>query len=265
MKQITKKEHNEVLIGILKYIDEVCRENNIKYTLIGGSLIGTIRHQGIIPWDDDIDIALIKSEYDKLIEVLKKSTNEQYKLLNHSTNSSYYMNFSKIIDLRTSLKEECCNDISDYGIYVDIFCYYNTPNNKILRNIHGSILKFEKNLLTTSYKEKKYNNILFNIGAFIARFIGSNFWYILLNKTQNLYNKNNKSKYVVSNWMCYSLKKEIKERDLFKKYKYSKFENIDVMIIEKYDKFLRGTFGDYMQLPPEEKRVAHQIENEYWK
>ena len=68
MKKIELKEQKKIMIELLEYFDKVCRENNIKYSLIGGSLIGAIRHKGIIPWDDDIDVILSKNEYLKLKE-----------------------------------------------------------------------------------------------------------------------------------------------------------------------------------------------------
>ena len=70
-KEITIDEQKKILIKILAYVDNICRKNNIKYSLIGGSLIGAIRHNGFIPWDDDIDIILMPKEYKKLICALK--------------------------------------------------------------------------------------------------------------------------------------------------------------------------------------------------
>ena len=76
MKELTSKEHKETLIKMLDFINKICVKNNINYTLIGGSLIGAVRHKGIIPWDDDIDIGLLHDDYVKLLELLRK--NEVY-------------------------------------------------------------------------------------------------------------------------------------------------------------------------------------------
>ena len=73
MKEITQTEQKEILLDMLKYIDEICRKNNIKYFLYGGTLIGAIRHKGFIPWDDDVDICVPYNEYRKLITILKQN------------------------------------------------------------------------------------------------------------------------------------------------------------------------------------------------
>ena len=77
MKKISIKEQQLLLIEMLDYITKICDKNNINYSLIGGSLIGAIRHKGMIPWDDDIDIILMPNEYEKLIDILKKK-NDKY-------------------------------------------------------------------------------------------------------------------------------------------------------------------------------------------
>ena len=81
---MTHEECKKEMINILKYIDDICKENDIKYSLIDGSLIGAIRHKGIIPWDDDIDIGLLYNDYKKLIELLKKDESK-YKVLDNET------------------------------------------------------------------------------------------------------------------------------------------------------------------------------------
>lgn len=140
MKEINIDNSKKVMIDILTYIDNICRKNNIKYTLVGGSLIGAIRHKGIIPWDDDIDIGLLPGEYEKLIKCLKASNNEKYKLLDIDTEPTYYYPYAKLIDNRTICKELYLKGIDNYGIFVDIFKYNNIPNDteeikKIMKNV----------------------------------------------------------------------------------------------------------------------------------
>ena len=89
MKKMTEKECKKVMLDILDYIDKICRKNNIKYSLFCGSLIGAIRHKGIIPWDDDIDIILLKEEYDKLVKILEKE-NAYYKIISYENTNGYY-------------------------------------------------------------------------------------------------------------------------------------------------------------------------------
>ena len=79
MKPIDINQMKEIELNILKYVDGICKENNIKYSLAGGTLLGAIRHQGFIPWDDDIDIILVRSEYERLIDILKRG--KIYKLI----------------------------------------------------------------------------------------------------------------------------------------------------------------------------------------
>lgn len=81
MKKINIVEQKKIMVEILSYFDKVCRQNNINYSLIGGSLIGAIRHQGIIPWDDDIDVILSRDNYLKIIEILEKDDDARFKIL----------------------------------------------------------------------------------------------------------------------------------------------------------------------------------------
>ena len=80
MEKINIVEQKKIMVEILAYFDKVCRQNNINYSLIGGSLIGAIRHQGIIPWDDDIDVILSRDNYLKIIEILEKDDDARFKL-----------------------------------------------------------------------------------------------------------------------------------------------------------------------------------------
>ena len=89
MRELTSKEHKETLIKMLDFINKICVKNNINYTLIGGSLIGAVRHKGIIPWDDDIDIGLLHDDYVKLLELLRKNENQEFKLFDDCVDGYY--------------------------------------------------------------------------------------------------------------------------------------------------------------------------------
>ena len=105
MKKIEIDEQKKIMVEILEYFDKVCRENNINYSLIGGSLIGAIRHKGIIPWDDDIDVILTRENYLKIISLLEKENDNRFKILTQNTCNDYSFPFPKLIDKRTYVVE----------------------------------------------------------------------------------------------------------------------------------------------------------------
>ena len=263
MREITLDEQKKILIEILKYIDDVCKENNIKYSLIGGSLIGAIRNKGIIPWDDDVDIILLNNEYDKLIECLKKSDNSRYRLMTVDTEKTYYYPFAKIVDTSTILTENIFKKINGMGVYVDIFKYNYIPdNNKELRKYCKKI-KFLKRILTYSCTIKSNSRIKNFIYKYISK-INSNKLAKRIITYEEKYN-NKKSKYLLSNWTVYALEKEIQKSNNFDEYEYVEFENINAMVTKKFDEVLKTTFGDYMTPPPAEKRISHHYTSAYWK
>ncbi|MBQ8659839.1 MAG: LicD family protein [Bacilli bacterium] len=262
MKEINLKEHKKILVEMLDYIHNICIDNDIKYSLLGGSLIGAIRHKGIIPWDDDIDIVLEHSEYMKLIDILKK-TDSKYKLLDVDS-KNYLYPFAKLIDTRTVLFEDGFKSIDDYGVYLDIFEYNNFPNNKILGLIHYKIIMFYR-FLIWKYSIEKCNSKGFKrLLTFLLRKINNKVLlkgYNLINRFYNHFKCDN----YMSNWIAYGLYKEIQSKSFFKSFKIVKFENIDAMITEDYDGILKTSFGDYMKLPPKEKRILPHKNRIYWK
>ena len=267
MKEITYDEYIEVLFGILKYVDDICKKNDIQYTLYGGSLLGAIRHSNIIPWDDDIDIALTPDNYKKLKEIMIK-TNSRYKYLDGYINKSYYYPFAKIVDNQTVAYEEGKREIKDYGVYIDVFEIDNTSNNEknrkehyrrmaALKRIFGVYAKTDESVKNEKSKFKKVRNyFLFKIGCkfFVKRY----------NNLCRKYNNKNVD-YMVYNWPTYGCNREIFKKEYYKNYTRKKFGKIDAMISEDYDSILKTIFGDYMKLPPEEERVPKHHIKAYWR
>lgn len=266
MKKINDVEQKKLLIDMMKYIDDICEENNINYTLIGGSLIGAVREQGIIPWDDDIDISLMPTEYNKLIKILHNKESK-YKIMTNEYNNDYYYPFAKLVDTTTILSEKNVKPIKDYGLFIDIFCYNNIPNNQIKRVIYSKKLKFMKQLITgyasSSTNIKNFLNPKM-IRNNIANFIGIKKIMKRYLKYAQKYNSQN-CKEIISCWPVYELDKEIQLKSNFENYIEVPFENIKVKIIKNYDGLLKVTFGDYMKRPDKAQQIKKHDLDVYWK
>lgn len=266
MRKIDFLEQREILINILKYFDEICRNNNINYSLIGGSLIGSIRHKGMIPWDDDIDVILSRDNYFKIIEIIEKDNNSRYKVLTNNNTSDYYFPFAKIIDKKTLVVEPLCLDnISEYGIFIDLFCYNFVPDDKKIKIVKK--IKLYNSMLSRKKLDIKNENIKQNVLRFFKNLISKILGYKIINKQlEKIYEKNSQlnSNYVVSNWPIYRIDKEIQKAENINEYIDAPFENLTVRIFKNYDEILRTTYGDYMKLPPENERYCHGLEA-YWR
>ena len=245
MEKINIVEQKKIMVEILAYFDKVCRQNNINYSLIGGSLIGAIRHQGIIPWDDDIDVILSRDNYLKIIEILEKDDDARFKILTKNNTKDYFFPFPKLVDKRTYVVEhQNLEQISEYGIYIDIFSYNFMPNSQKERTKVVKKIKLYNSMMSRkklNFKKEgiKQNFLRFNKNM-ISKVIGYDSIYKKLEKIYNKYSKN-KSDYVVSNWPIYDISREIQKSNSIAEYINVSFENIQVMIFKNYDE-IRETY-----------------------
>lgn len=264
MKKMNDIEIKQEMLRILKYIDYISKKNNINYTLIGGSLIGAIRNNGIIPWDDDIDIGLMYNDYEKLIQAIEDDSNDEFRLIRFENNKSCYFPHTKLVSTRTYLIERDLQEIDGMGVFVDIFIYSYLPQEKRKRKIAFNRLITTNKLIYSLRKpnknEKKY--IIKFMRYIICKYIiGSKILYKYL---RNLYVKYDKSNYIVSSLPQYGIEKEIQDSICFNEFDTHLFEKEDIMITKEYDKMLTKTFGNYMKLPPECDRVSHHL-LAYWR
>ena len=117
-------------LEILEKIDEICKKNNINYFLIGGTLLGDVRHKGFIPWDDDIDIGMLREDYEKFINVCLKNgaLGKDYYLHCNESDDDYFIPFIKVKKNNTTFAEKNIENINTHkGIFLDIFPYDNVP------------------------------------------------------------------------------------------------------------------------------------------
>ena len=264
LEKISDSDYKGVLVNILKYFDNLCRNAGIKYSLIGGSLIGAIRHNGIIPWDDDVDVILMPEEYEKLIKALEKDNNKRYKALIPLKTKGYYMPYMKIIDTRTQLVEEGIIKKKENGVFIDVFKYGYIQKEKSRRFYNKTV--FLRSLLAGTIETKRKNDCIKNIAKNIRRVtLGKVFKYEWIIKRYDKLFHNSPTGYLMSNWPCQGADKDTQRVEYLQSYVDHKFENMKAMIFRDYDVVLKTTFGDYMTPPPKEQRKPKHNMTAYWK
>ena len=258
-KELSLEEIKSIELDILKYVKKVCEENNLRYFLCGGTLLGAVRHKGFIPWDDDIDIALPRDDYLKLIKILDDG--HRYRSLSVYNNEDYYYPFAKIVDTNTILENDNLYPLKELGVYIDVFPIDGLPQKSKKINYHLTKLIILRKLLYLSrirncYKSRRgiILNLLVYVIWFFSRMIGWRRWISIIEKLATKYEYNNSEKVgcVVAGYG----KREIMNKEVFEEIIYLEFEGDFFSAPIGYDKYLTNLYGDYMQLPPENKRVS---------
>lgn len=257
-EKLTLKDRQNISLQILIEVDKFCKENNIKYFLGCGTLLGAIRHKGFIPWDDDIDILMFRDDFNSFIEKYKS---DRY-CLSKPLDGRFCI--GKVYDPKTIEFEK---DISykkrkPIGVDIDIFPLDGMVNDKNIINKKYKIQCFLEMLLRLSNQPIFLRkNPIKCINRIIPRIIGSTNIVKMIIRNQTSYSIKD-TEYVIrmkrsNNGFTGALKKDIYEVS------YGEFEGYTFPIPKGYDEWLTAFFGDYMKLPPEEKRIAH-ISDCYW-
>ena len=263
-KKLTIEEIKSTEVEILKYIDRICRDNGISYFLEAGTLLGAVRHKGFIPWDDDIDIALMRSDYDRLIDLLK-SDDSIYAVSDIYGDSSCILPFAKVYDKRTIVKWKVKYPREPkYGVWIDLFPIDNVPDNKIslrIYQIHMRVLKslyeHRRNIYVEEATAKK------RFAQFISGIHSIDYYLrkidMLARKYSNI-NTNN-----VMNIFGIKDNYQEKKKNFFTELFKTEFENMLLPIPANYNAYLTLMYGDYMTLPPEEDRKVVHVIDAYYK
>lgn len=243
-------------LDILRIIDKICKDNDIKYSLCGGTLLGAVRHKGYIPWDDDLDIAMRRSDYERFIEVWNKLKPEGYILQNKDVEPNFPQSFAKIRkDHTTFLQFEWERGLFHTGIFVDIFPFDRTPNKglrKMLFNIKG--IKYliyirENNHSIGSGITKTIVSALLRVTSKDSRRKYCSKYLDLLKEYDN-----DRSLNYISVDSPNSIKK-VFSPSLCDEYTTLEFEGEQFMCFKNWENYLSVFYGDYMQLPPVEERT----------
>lgn len=270
MKKIeNSNELKTVILNTLLKFNEFCEINNIKYTIAYGTALGAIRHKGFIPWDDDIDVIMLRPEYDKFEKAWKsyiQDNVDHYTLWPEMGEENYFMAFcAKFFDNQTVLYEHFSKGkVVEYGVYIDIFVVDHIPVDKNeQRNLFNDVRFYWKWIQHFQRHFKKWNQF---VKKYKFPLPSLDMMANQLMKCKNKYNKQLTP--LVSLIQDYNKKEDVNHSiykyEWFKDFILVTFEGYKFPIIKEYDEMLRITYGDYMKLPPKEQQIGHNIEA-YWK
>ena len=259
---------HKVLLSAMKDIDKICRENNLKYYLHAGTLLGAVNHKGFIPWDDDVDITIKYEDYKRLLEIIREEYSDRYYVQGYFNDDNYSNNRAKLRIKHTRLIEYGNSNETNNEIFIDIAPLYYSPKSQIMRFLQRSIIEaFDAvvliklgDIIPTSLISKY---ILYPLSKINRRTIGRIVDWTMIAM------QNTKSEYLGT--LCYvgvnpytgknGYENDMIRRECYEKPVYLPFEDTQFMTISDWHKDLIRRYGEhYMDPYPEEKRVTkHNI------
>ena len=260
-----KKEWNATILDILKAFMKICKDNGLTYYCCAGTAIGAVRHHGIIPWDDDIDVIMPRPDYDRLLEIAKTADFGEYEIITPYDDETYPLYFSKLSNRNTTLIEDrqipCV-----IGLYVDIFPLDATDDDvakaKQLKDRYTKIIN-RLNAVSTHNtfgeylsllkKKEEWGRFAIKTLAFFCRSALRRHLIRQMDRLSHLYDYD-KAKNVQVYTGSYG-HREVFPKSWLGKGKEFPFEDTTVLLPECYDEYLRHFFNDYMQFPPVEQRI----------
>lgn len=244
-----------VELDIFKEFVSVCQKLGLKYYVLAGTLLGTVRHSGFIPWDDDIDVGMPREDYEVFLKKAQDLLPEPLFLQTYLTDPEYPQVFAKIRNSNTAFIEtDLCRQKMNHGIFIDIFPL-DVHDSKRKRNLIGKIkiLMIASRLSVFHKNADVSKKLLFSRP--IARLI-----YPKIRDALAARNKMHQSARQGDAWANYSSlwgAREIVPSDWYGEGTDLLFEGMPVKAPAQYDRWLTQVYGDYMTLPPVEKRATH--------
>lgn len=256
----TQKLQN-VILNIMQYIDRLCSENNIEYYIIGGTALGAIRHGGFIPWDDDLDIAMTRENYNRFAELCRSDKFDSEHFYYQQAMIDYIGYISKVRLLGTYFDEVGVDGLVEkdkMGIFVDIFPLDKVPNCRLSQYwwyFCGKLLVAYEQRSHSDYKPDSFVKKIFMMGAGCLKNRKVRHFF---EKQVEKYNTK-ETDYIGGHSLVSRFHNTFSKSDLWGRPKRIPFENISLLAPEDTKGFLTFYFGDFMKLPPIESRRGHHL------
>lgn len=245
-----------VELEMLKEVDRICRIHDINYIIDGGTLLGAVRHGGFIPWDDDLDIRMLRKDYEKFCEICKRTLDEKYFLQTYKTDSGYRWGYARLLKNDTVFIRKDHEELkSKNGIFIDIFPDDNLPENYFAFKYCTVISWLCRKMLYSEVGKNHTDNLLSRIGFILLDVFPKKWAHFMLEHLTNKYEKCEATKVRCFGWGSHEETKGL-QKEWIKDTCDIKFEGIIVRAPVKADEFLIHYFGEnYMTPPPENERL----------
>ena len=251
------------MLDILKYTINICDQNNLTYWVVAGTLLGAVRHGGFIPWDDDLDIHMPRQDYERLWKLKGKDRTGRYVLCRTTKNRNYHHRVMQMVDTETTfIHTRCADEDIEHGVYIDIIPIDVCPENKIAQiaqMFHASLFSIYNIQCKPEYNGNKAMAVITDI---MLRILPNKKlrYKVWKSEEKRMLKYSFDKKYASSKYLkvITATMKELKHpfpKEWFGNRKIA-FEDIEVNIPSNAEAYLTAMYGDYMQLPPEEKRVV---------
>lgn len=260
MKQITDvKELHGILLDMGKEFHRICTENSIPYYMLGGTMLGAVRHKGFIPWDDDMDFGVPREHFERLKKVLRKELDKKYSVRTFPESDALLMDIVKIMDNRTVLKELYKENVIDNAINIDIFPLDRAASKE------GNCRKINKLMKFQAYRFLSLDSRPF-AKKIIAVVVKMLFFWMKKEMVVRYINQHlveSEGPYIANVYGAWGPKETVLSEVMGTPMLYN-FEDTQFCGVENSDAYLKSLYSDYMQLPPENNRHLHLL-GAYWK
>ncbi len=265
LDSVTLRKLQLVQLEILIEFDRICKKHNIKYQLYSGTLLGAVRHKGFIPWDDDVDICMLRSDYERILNILSIELDKKFFLQTCNTDKGYIHSFARIRKNNTLMLQKTWKDMDmHHGIFIDIFPMDNVIPDTLKGKIHSNLvytirklkwLKIKKECVLSNKLYKKYIKLFIH---YLLKPISLRMINTIETKIASLFvNKNTEySTHLSEGTKIYYYKYLINNNEFYDTIEME-FEGHLFSVPRNYDKILTNNFGDYMTLPPLEQQKPH--------
>lgn len=256
------QEVQQIELEMMLYLKQLAEENNLKLMLGGGTLLGAIRHKGFIPWDDDVDLMLVRDDYERLIDCIEKDNNSRYKVLTVYNSKTYPHPFAKVVDTKTYIAQKRELEIRGLGVSTDLFPIDAIPRSKFMvEKLFSYVMKKTDEII--SLRDLNYRKVSGRVEYWLLT-IRVKLKAILIDQIARVFSFE-RARYVASTMGRYG-KKEIMKKESMMECVKVMFEGEEFLAPVGYKEYLTKHYGkDYMKMPPKStQRAQHQM-NVYWK
>lgn len=250
-----------IQLEMLLEVDRICKKHNIKYCIIAGTLLGAVRHKGFIPWDDDVDVAFLRPEYEKFCKVCENELDEEkFFLQTHSNTKEYRWGYGKIRRVGTKFIRKGQEHMNyTTGVFIDVFPLDNAPDNPTIRKLHNLVCTMIRKMLWSKVGARSDKSIFMRLFYSCITIISKNFIFYTYDILRNLSNRKETKIVRILTFPT----PDNGYNGYYKKW-YEELENIEFEghffpAPKEYDEYLTFKFGNYHKLPPIEERQGHSF------